>query len=188
MPVSKKDNRNALPIIHDVTIKSPCHQNWDEMDGDAAKRFCGLCRKHVHNFSEMSAEEVNQLLATDDKVCVRFRRKPDGTILTKSPIVSRRGWLARATACAASVVALISFGGCNEDAIGPPLTGEPVPNPSPNPPTALGQTQLPEEMGDVLIMGGPEVPPEIQSGISMGGIGGSIRNLESKNNNDESKK
>ena len=82
----------------EITIPEPCAADWAEMTGDARKRFCAQCSKHVHNLSEMTEPEAREVLATPD-VCVRFSACADGTVRFQS----RRRFLAAAVA---STVAL----------------------------------------------------------------------------------
>lgn len=75
------------------------------MIGTERKRFCGDCKLNVYNLSGMTKTEAEQLLANSDgRVCVRFYRRADGSVLTQDCPV---GWAAvkrrvskMATACA----------------------------------------------------------------------------------------
>lgn len=73
-----------------VRIASPCPANWNEMQGDARKRFCGECKLNVYNLSAMTKREAEALLMNSEgRLCVRFYRRADGTILTRNCPV---GW------------------------------------------------------------------------------------------------
>lgn len=65
-----------------VEIKSPCHESWDAMHGDDARRFCDVCAKHVHNLSAMTREEATDLLQEHkgQHLCVRYSNQDDGRI------------------------------------------------------------------------------------------------------------
>jgi hypothetical protein len=53
------------------------------MPGDDHARLCGVCDKHVYNLSILSREEGNELIREKEgKLCVRFYRRFDGTVLT----------------------------------------------------------------------------------------------------------
>jgi hypothetical protein len=66
-----------------VRVASPCSASWDAMDGDAMKRFCGSCEKHVYNLSAMTADEADELLGrTRFGICVRYYQRADGTVMT----------------------------------------------------------------------------------------------------------
>jgi hypothetical protein len=70
-------------ILNNLRIASPCSASWDEMRGDERVRFCAQCKLHVYNFSSMKRVEIESLLVrTEGRVCVRFYRWPDGTVLT----------------------------------------------------------------------------------------------------------
>lgn len=65
-----------------VEIKSPCHESWDAMHGDDARRFCDVCAKHVHNLSAMTKQEAADLLTghKGQHLCVRYSSSEDGKI------------------------------------------------------------------------------------------------------------
>jgi hypothetical protein len=80
-------------MLRDIRIASPCSADWDKMVGDERVRFCRECNLNVYNFSAMPAGEVEQLLQhRTGRVCARFYRRADGTMLTKDCPV---GWDAR---------------------------------------------------------------------------------------------
>lgn len=80
---------NPLDNIH---IASPCSADWNEMFGNDRKRFCGDCKLNVYNLSDMNRSEAESfLLQSEHRVCVRFFRRNDGTVLTKDCPV---GWQA----------------------------------------------------------------------------------------------
>jgi hypothetical protein len=71
-----------------LQISSPCQADWDEMAGNEQVRRCGHCHLDVHNLSAMSREEVEALVArSEGRLCVRYVRRPDGSIRTDSPPV-----------------------------------------------------------------------------------------------------
>ncbi len=60
-----------------------CTQRWDDMVGDDRVRSCAACDRQVFNLSEMTRAEAEALLATRGLTpCVRFYRRPDGTVMT----------------------------------------------------------------------------------------------------------
>lgn len=78
--------------LDNVKIASPCSANWDEMLGNERKRFCGECKLNVYNLSGMTKYDAENLLfASEGRVCVRYFRRSDGTILTADCPV---GWAA----------------------------------------------------------------------------------------------
>jgi hypothetical protein len=73
----------ALPVLENVAVAAPCQANWDEMVGDERVRLCGQCQKNVYNLSELPRAEAEALLAArEGKMCVRFYRRADGTVMT----------------------------------------------------------------------------------------------------------
>lgn len=71
-------------FIHGIHVATPCHESWERMTGDDKSRFCDSCKLNVYNITAMTIEEAEQLIiAKEGKLCVRFYRRSDGTILTK---------------------------------------------------------------------------------------------------------
>lgn len=80
---------NPLDSIH---VASPCSADWNEMYGNDRKRFCSDCKLNVYNLSDMTRQEAeNLLMISEGRLCVRFFRRADGTVLTKNCPV---GWQA----------------------------------------------------------------------------------------------
>lgn len=76
--------------LNRIKIASPCSADWNEMMGDQRKRYCGDCKLNVYNLSEMTQTEAeNFVLEAEGRVCVRFYRRADGTVLTRDCPV---GW------------------------------------------------------------------------------------------------
>jgi hypothetical protein len=103
-----------LPQLDQISIASPCHEAWSNMQGDERSRLCGQCRKHVYNFAEMTRHEIEALvIAKEGTLCARFYRRPDGTLLTRDcPVgihdLRRRLW--RAAVGIAATVAAVTAG------------------------------------------------------------------------------
>ena len=78
--------------LENFRVASPCPANWDEMYGDERKRFCGDCKLNVYNLSGMTRREAEDLITNwEGRLCVRFYRRADGSVLTQDcPI----GWAA----------------------------------------------------------------------------------------------
>jgi hypothetical protein len=77
--------RARLPLLDQITVKTPCRESWDAMLGDDRTRFCTRCSKNVHDLSAMTEDEAETFLAThldDETPCVRLFRRPDGRVLT----------------------------------------------------------------------------------------------------------
>ncbi len=78
--------------LDSIKVASPCSANWDAMVGNNRQRFCGDCKLNVYNLSGMTRQEAESLLMNSEgRVCARFFRRADGTILTKDCPV---GWQA----------------------------------------------------------------------------------------------
>lgn len=76
--------------LNNIKIASPCSADWNAMFGDNRKRFCGDCKLNVYNLSDMSQIEAESfLLNSEGRVCVKFFKRADGTVLTKDCPV---GW------------------------------------------------------------------------------------------------
>lgn len=84
--------KNFTSPLDSIKIASPCSANWDEMYGDDRKRFCSECKLNVYNLSGMTPDEAeNFLINSEGRVCVKFYRRRDGSVLTKDCPV---GWQA----------------------------------------------------------------------------------------------
>ena len=78
--------------LNNIRIASPCAANWDEMFGDERKRHCSECKLNVYNLSDMTQTEAeNFLINSEGRVCIKFYRRKDGTVLTQDCPV---GWRA----------------------------------------------------------------------------------------------
>jgi hypothetical protein len=76
--------------LDNIQIASPCPADWNEMYGDGRKRFCGDCKLNVYNLSGMTRSEAEALIMNaEGRLCVRFYRRADGSVITKDCPV---GW------------------------------------------------------------------------------------------------
>ena len=41
-----------------ITIKNPCHVGWGNMSISEKGKFCSTCKKHVHDFTNSTAEDI----------------------------------------------------------------------------------------------------------------------------------
>jgi len=54
------------------------------MIGNERARFCGQCELNVYNLSAISTVEAESLIArTEGRLCVRYYRRKDGSIITQ---------------------------------------------------------------------------------------------------------
>ncbi len=111
----RKEMRNGRADLDEVTIASPCRASWEKMVGDEKMRFCHQCQLHVYNLSAMDLEEAADLISrNDDRLCIRFYRRKDGTILTRDCPAGlraqerKKGLFATAIAAAGSTLALLT--------------------------------------------------------------------------------
>ncbi len=76
--------------LNNLRIASPCSQDWNAMIGDDRKRYCGECKLNVFNLSGMSQSEAeNLVMNAEGRLCVRFFKRADGSVLTQDCPV---GW------------------------------------------------------------------------------------------------
>ena len=94
-----------------VTVAAPCSAGWDNMIGSERVRFCGQCQLNVYNLSEMTKQDAERLVTqAEGRLCIRYYRRADGTILTRNCPVGLRALKRRLSRIAsASASALISF-------------------------------------------------------------------------------
>jgi hypothetical protein len=98
-------------LLERMRVASPCPVSWDSMEGDERVRFCRECSLHVYNVSGMTRAEAESLVSrTEGRLCARFHRRADGTVLTKDCPEGlralRRRLARRAGAALAAVLAL----------------------------------------------------------------------------------
>lgn len=53
----------------DIHIPKPCSVDYDSLQGDDTKRFCGSCKEHVYDFRGKNEAYLNQITETYGKVC-----------------------------------------------------------------------------------------------------------------------
>jgi hypothetical protein len=94
-----------------VRVAAPCPADWEKMAGDERMRYCGQCNLHVYNLSGMTRREAEALITgTEGRLCVRFYKRADGTILTSNCPVGLRALKQRASRVAgAALSAMLGF-------------------------------------------------------------------------------
>jgi hypothetical protein len=154
-----------------LPIANPCHEDWDGMTRDGARRFCQSCDKHVHDLSDMSEAEGMALLSRprDRQLCVRYRAAADGTVLfrpesTPAPRPRAVVWLSAAASLAATLLT-----GCADTSRAPDAVFEDHCTYSVGPwsfSVARGEGGCPAESVDEVVMGAepivvePQIPDE----------------------------
>ena len=80
-------DETASQLLNNVRVASPCTENWNDMHGSDRVRSCERCQKTVYNLSEMTAREaaefVRRAQSAEGRVCVRFYRRADDTVITR---------------------------------------------------------------------------------------------------------
>lgn len=113
LPGGTKNMARFKSPLDKVRIAAPCSADWDNMFGNERVRFCEQCQLNVYNLSEMSKAEAERLIGqTEGRLCVRFYRRQDGSIITQNCPVGLRAIKRRlsriATAVATSVLTFIA--------------------------------------------------------------------------------
>src|SRR5207302_9939570 len=99
--------RFSSPLAN-VSVVAPCPADWDNMIGGDRVRFCRQCQLNVYNLSAMSRYEAESLIArTEGRLCVRFFRRKDGSILTDNCPVGLRALKRRMSRIKQSIVAAV---------------------------------------------------------------------------------
>src|SRR5919197_4707429 len=91
-----------------VRVAAPCPADWEKMAGDERMRYCGQCNLHVYNLSGMTRKEAEALITnTEGRLCVRFYRRADGTILTRNCPVGLRALKRRVARTAGAMLSAV---------------------------------------------------------------------------------
>lgn len=102
-------SRFSHPLDH-VRVAAPCPADWDQMIGSERMRFCGQCNLNVYNLSRMTRAEAESLIARNEgRLCVRFYRRTDGSIITKDCPVGLRA-IRRRVSCVARAIGSMVLG------------------------------------------------------------------------------
>jgi hypothetical protein len=76
---------SSIPLPLDrISIASPCTASWEDMRGGDRVRFCDHCQLNVYNLSALTRTAAEKLVHDcEGRLCVRFFRRPDDTVLTQ---------------------------------------------------------------------------------------------------------
>jgi len=165
-----------------MSVMVPCTVTWESMTGSEQVRHCAHCQQQVYNISAMDREAAEEFLQTSRgnggdgqdgrRVCVRFYRRPDGTVITRDRFALRRalrtgtmwtlGLLAGLLLVALSLFGWARTSGGSTESIWPRICRyEPFR-------TLFGPRSAPV-MGDmVLPIQGKVAPPATQSPVQSG--------------------
>jgi hypothetical protein len=88
------------------------------MIGSERVRFCGQCELNVYNLSAMSRPEAESLITrTEGRLCIRFYRRREGSIITRDCPLGLRALKRRASrikrAVASSILGFLAGIGVN---------------------------------------------------------------------------
>jgi hypothetical protein len=94
--------------LENIKIASPCSADWNAMTGNERRRFCGECKLNVYNLSGMTRYDAENLLrVSEGRLCVRYFRRTDGTILTADCPVGWAKVKQLLSVCAAAAFSLL---------------------------------------------------------------------------------
>lgn len=95
--------------LNDIRIASPCPADWEKMVGDERVRHCAECNLNVYNLSAMTEQQVHELIedSRGKRLCARFYRRADGTILTQDCPWSLRALTRKISRVAAAALTAI---------------------------------------------------------------------------------
>jgi hypothetical protein len=142
-----------------------CKQRWEDMVGDDRVRACGGCDRPVFNLSAMTRDDAERVLATRGLTpCVRFYRRPDGTVMTTDCPTGSRPERRRLAVVAGSLVAGTALAAAPSARAEPPPQS--VPDTADSTPDSTSDAPDPAEqtvnVDDTLVMG---IPAEPEMGI-----------------------
>ncbi len=107
-PTQRRDD-----IFREIRVAKPCPKRWSDMEGDDRVRHCSECRLNVFNFSNLTQSEIIALLESGEgRVCGRFYRRPDGTMMTadcRNPL-ERRAMASRWPVAAMAIFFISAIG------------------------------------------------------------------------------
>jgi hypothetical protein len=86
-------------LLAQMAVPVPCTVAWESMTGTEQVRHCAQCGQKVYNISAMGCDDAEEFLQTkrvnddgqgQERLCVRFYRRPDGTVITRDCFALRR--------------------------------------------------------------------------------------------------
>jgi len=96
------------PPLGKIKVAAPCKAEWKWMYGDDRVRFCGQCSRNVFNLSALTTREAEDLiLRAEGRLCVRFYRRRDGSILTQNCPVGLQTFREKLTSTRTHLIAAI---------------------------------------------------------------------------------
>jgi len=129
--------------LNNLKVASPCSQDWNAMIGNDRTRYCGECKLNVFNLSGMSKVEAENLITNaEGRLCVRFYKRADGSVITQDCPVGWARVKQRTRAYVTAVASLIftflgalglvaAFKKSNNDIVGAIALSSPTPKATP---------------------------------------------------------
>jgi hypothetical protein len=94
--------------LNNVRVAVPCSADWDQMIGNDRARFCSQCNLNVYNLSSMSRSEAEHFISTGEgRICIRYYRRRDGSIITRNCPVGLQAIKRRMSAVARAVCSAV---------------------------------------------------------------------------------
>jgi hypothetical protein len=155
--------------LDNIKIASPCSANWEGMYGTDRKRLCGECNMNVYNLSAMTRSEAeNLIMNAEGRLCARFYRRPDGTIVTRDCPVGLKAARQRVVKMWGAVASLVlaflaglgitSLFGTEEE------------------PVIMGEMKIEQPITEVPVMGAVPVQEyEVQGDVAYSDVMGKIK-------------
>jgi hypothetical protein len=88
--------------LEQMSVPVPCTVAWKSMTGSEQVRHCAQCHQEVYNISAMGREDAEEFVQASrmnggdgrdqGRLCVRFYRRPDGTVITRDCFALRRAF------------------------------------------------------------------------------------------------
>ncbi len=108
----------------DIPIATPCGQDWTSMSPREKSRFCGECKKVVHDLRSMKEKDAKKLLSTPatEGLCVRYMYDEQGNVWFQDTMFMRTEGLLRNVAATAALAAAPFLTACMGSAA--PIPGD----------------------------------------------------------------
>lgn len=74
----------SADLLDTIQVPQPCKADWDSMIGNDQARFCEHCSLTVHDLSQLTRKRARRLVSkSNGRLCVRYQRRPDGSLITR---------------------------------------------------------------------------------------------------------
>ncbi|QTV05791.1 hypothetical protein [Faecalibacter bovis] len=58
-----------------IQIPQPCHKKWNDLNGTNRVKFCSSCNNNVYNLNQLSANDIQNIIQREEKVCGMLVKK-----------------------------------------------------------------------------------------------------------------